>query len=77
MTDPRLTTGRIKRIHVDQHRIRAKQRDCITIQTSSGPIKAESITIHGASKMVYRPEKPLSCGARLWVETHAFVEVNE
>jgi hypothetical protein len=29
------------------------------------------VHIHGPSKMVYSPDKPLSCGAKLWIETEA------
>jgi hypothetical protein len=33
------------------------------------------VAIHGSSKVVYSPDKPLSCGARVWIETQADVEV--
>lgn len=33
-------------------------------------------TIKGPSTVVYSPEKPLSCGARAWIETHAPVIVH-
>lgn len=35
-----------------------------------------SITITGPSKVVYRPSRPLSCGARAWMETYAKVIVH-
>ena len=31
--------------------------------------------IKGDSKVVYRPDKPLSCGAKVWIETEGEVEV--
>jgi hypothetical protein len=38
----------------------------------------KEVIIKGNSRMVYRPEKPLHCGAKLWIETDADVElVNE
>ncbi len=66
----------IKRIHVNQHVIRANQRTgaCeapIRIKTSRENIPCYSVQIHGASSVVYSPERPLSCGARLWIETTA------
>jgi len=66
--------GTIKRVHVDK-RIMAsnlkhgRNDPPITIQTSLGPKKFKSVEILGPSKVIYSPNKPLSCGARLWVET--------
>jgi hypothetical protein len=31
--------------------------------------------IHGESTVVYSPDKPLSCGAHVWLETQAEVEI--
>jgi hypothetical protein len=33
------------------------------------------VEIKGPSKLVYRPDKPLTCGAKLWIETMADVEL--
>ena len=33
------------------------------------------IKINGPSEMVYNPDKPLSCGAKLWIETTGPVEI--
>ena len=73
-----LREGTIKRIHVAQQVIRRNTRHDedeppITIQTSRGPIRASDVTIHGTSRLVYQRADPLSCGARLWIETHARV----
>lgn len=35
-----------------------------------------SVTIKGPSKLVYRPDRPLSCGAKAWLETFSEVEVH-
>ena len=32
--------------------------------------------IKGPSKVVYSPNKPLSCGARVWIETEAEIETH-
>ncbi len=66
----------IKRIHVNQHVIRANQRKGtreapIRIKTSRENIACHSVQIYGASAVVYSPERPLPCGARLWIETTA------
>jgi len=70
--------GTIKRIHVDKHVIAANLKHGrndppITIQTSKGSHKCFGVDIKGDSRFVYRPTKPLSCGARLWIETRAEV----
>jgi hypothetical protein len=33
------------------------------------------VEIKGPSRMVYRPDKPRPCGAKLWIETDAEVEM--
>lgn len=73
-----LREGLLKRIHVNQHVIRRNLRDHdfappITVKTSSVNIRCFGVQIDGPSRLVYSPEKPLSCGARLWVETRAVV----
>lgn len=70
------TDGTLKRVHVDQKIIRGNvgadvKSPPVTVQTSSGSLKAMVVTIEGPSQVIYRPDDPLSCGARLWVETHA------
>lgn len=69
--------GRVKRIHISQphirHNIKAAPEDRlppVTVQTSKGPLYAWSVQILGPSKVVWG-EKPLSCGARVWIETNA------
>lgn len=66
----------IKRIHINQHKLKANLKNgtndpVITIQTSKGPTYANGVIINGPSKLVYSPNKPLSCGARLWLETES------
>jgi len=34
---------------------------------------AYSVTLTGPAKLIYNPLKPLSCGARAWIETDAKV----
>ena len=68
-----------KRIHINQHVIRANKKNgttdpVITIKTSSRNIYADRVEIRGASNVVYSPDKPLSCGARVWIETEAPVQ---
>ena len=73
--------GTIKRIHVNQHHIRHNKakpneaRPVLTVKHSKGNEKANAININGPSTVVYSPDKPLSCGAKVWIQTTAEVEV--
>lgn len=67
-----------KIIHVNQHVIRANaksgRRDpVLTIKTYKGNTYAHEVAIEGPSRMVYSPDRPLSCGARVWLETESQV----
>lgn len=60
-------------IHVNQHVIRNNRKEnrsdpCITVKTYKSNNYFSEVEINGPSKLVYS-EKPLSCGATVWVET--------
>jgi hypothetical protein len=63
-------------IHVNQHIIKANKKNStnnpvLTIKTYKSNIYANEIEILGNSKIVYSPNNPLSCGAKVWIETHS------
>lgn len=75
---------------IAQNRKSGGNAPSITVQTSKGPLKALRATVLGEGEMMqagsftreYAPGKwttdvvkPLSCGARVWFETKAAVEV--
>jgi len=73
-----IPNGLIKRIHVNQHAIRRNNKNnarepVITVKSSRGNNYGHTVKINGPSKVIYSPDKPLSCGARLWIETRAEV----
>lgn len=77
-----LKAGTIKRLHVNQHHLRANRKDggkrpVFTIQTTKGPYYGHHVDIKGPSQLVARPDKPLSCGARIWIETRAEVIIED
>jgi hypothetical protein len=47
----------------------------LTVKTYKSNTYAHEVAIKGESKVIYSPDKPLSCGARVWIETQATVEV--
>ena len=69
-----------KRIHVNQHKIRSNKKHnlnepVITVKTSKSNDYGHEVEILGPSKVIYSPEKPLSCGARVWIETEGEVKI--
>ena len=67
-----------KYIHINQHVIRANKKNgthnpVITVKTSKRNHYTYAAEIDGLSRVVYSPDKPLSCGARIWIETNATV----
>lgn len=65
-------------IHVNQHVVKANSRNgvnepVLTIKTYKENRYAHEVEILGPSKIVYSPDKPLSCGAKVWMETEAEV----
>ena len=47
----------------------------ITVKTSKSNTYGHEVVIHGPSKVIYSPDKPLSCGARVWIETESEVKI--
>ena len=71
----------IKRIHVNMHHIRYnnKHKDkkpVITVKTSKSNTYGNKVKINGPSEVIYSPDKPLSCGAKVWIETKSEVGID-
>lgn len=69
------------RIHINQHIIRrnmktGEREPVITVKQGKKNTYGHSVTIDGPSKVVYSPDKPLSCGAKVWIETEAEVSID-
>lgn len=67
-----------RRIHVNQHIIRKNgktgEREApLTVKTYKENILCHEVEILGPAKVIYSPEKPLSCGAKVWIETDSEV----
>ena len=70
------------RIHVNQHVIKANAKTgnrnpVLSIKTYKTNTLASGIRISGPCNVIYSPDKPLSCGARVWIETDSEVIVIE
>ena len=69
-------------VHVNQHAIKrnakvdlAEVEPVLTVKTYKTNDYAFEVEIDGPARVVYRPHRPLSCGARVWIETEAGVRV--
>jgi hypothetical protein len=65
-------------IHVNQHVVKSniktgEREPVLTVKTYKTNTYANEVEIKGDSKVVYSHDKPLSCGARVWIETEAEV----
>jgi hypothetical protein len=71
--------GRLKRLHINRHVIgrnhkKGEHEPVIGIeQAGYNKIYAHEVYIDGPCTIVYHPNKPLKCGARVWIETRAEV----
>lgn len=68
------------RVHVNQHVIKRNARTGeraapLSVSTYKGTRPAHEVEILGPSRVVYSPDRPLPCGARVWIETWAEVTV--
>ena len=70
-----------KKIHINMHVIRSNKKNgtndpVITVKTYKSNTYGHEVEILGKSKVVYSPDKPLSCWARVWIETDGEVLVD-
>lgn len=74
-----------KIIHINQHVIRknsktGERNPVITCKTYKDNTYAHSVIIKDISgndvaRVIYSPDKPLSCGAKVWIETENEIEI--
>ena len=74
-------------IHVNQHEIKKNAKNgtigpVLTVKTYKSNTYANTAIIkdkdgNELARIVYQPDKPLSCGARVWIETQNEVEIVE
>jgi hypothetical protein len=67
-------------IHINRNIIQknAKQKESkpvCRVQKGNDVRYCMEVNIKGPSRMVYRPDNPRPCGAKLWIETDSDVEL--
>lgn len=65
-------------VHVNQHVIKenrktGSRKPVLTVKTYKSNTYAHEVEIKGDCKVIYSPDKPLSCGAQVWIEAHGEV----
>lgn len=65
-------------IHVNQHVIKSNKKTgqrepVLTVKTYKSNTYCHEVEILGPSKVIYSPDRPLPCGAQVWVETNSEV----
>ena len=65
-------------VHVNQHVIRANTKTggrdpVLTVKNYKSNTYAHEVAIPGGCVVKYSPDTPLSCGARVWIETEGEV----
>lgn len=70
----------LTRIHINQNIIKSNRKTgardpVITVKQGRGNRYGHAVKINGPAEVVYSPDRPLHCGATVWIETEAEVEV--
>ena len=65
---------------MNQHVIKTNRKNgakdpVLTVKTYKSNNYAHEVEIKGPSKIVYSQDKPLSCGAHVWIETQSEVVI--
>ena len=73
--------NKIARIHVNQHVIKANAKNgennpIFTIKQGGSNTYAHNVKVKGEMELVYSPDKPLSCGAKVWIETRGEISMS-
>ena len=73
--------NKIARIHVNQHVIKANAKcgennPIFTIKQGGKNTYAHNVKVVGEMELVYSPDKPLSCGAKVWIETRGDIQLD-
>ena len=70
----------LKRIHINKHIIAGNRKHGrndapISVKVGKENHRCHNVEIKGPSVLVHRPDKPLKCGAKVWIETTSEVRL--
>jgi hypothetical protein len=69
-----------KYIHINQHIIKrngktGERNPVITVKTYKSNDYGHEVEVLGPCNVKYSPDKPLSCGAKVWIETPSLLRL--
>lgn len=75
-----LEAGRRKLIHINKHVIAANNKHDrkdppITCKVGKDNYYGHSVEVSGECRLIHSPDKPLKCGAKVWIETNGEVKI--
>ena len=65
----------INRNIIQQNAKHGREEPVVRVEENGVVTYCMEVDIKGPSRMIYRPDKPRPCGAKLWIETDAEVEM--
>ena len=65
----------INRNIIQQNAKHGREEPVVRVEEKGVVTYSMEVNIKGPSRMIYRPDKPRPCGAKLWIETDAEVEL--
>ena len=76
-----LPPGKTKYIHINQHVIKrnaktGEREPVVTCKTYNSNHYGHEVELHDGGSVVYRPDKPLACGAKVWIVTKGAVTIS-
>jgi len=69
-----------KRVLINRHVIAANKKHeraepPVSVHFRGNVYRGRAVSVCGPSTVRYSPDKPLNCGATVWIETYAAVEI--
>ena len=65
----------INRNIIQQNAKHGREEPVVRVEENGKVTYCMEVIIKGPSRMIYRPDKPRPCGAKLWIETDAECEL--
>ncbi len=72
---PAQTIIHVNKNSIAQNKNLEEPEPVITAKHLNSNTYGHSVKVYGPCEIIYQPEKPLSCGAVVWVKTHSRVEI--
>jgi hypothetical protein len=65
----------INRNIIQQNNKHGREEPVVRVEENGKVVYCMEVDIKGPSRMIYSPDKPRPCGAKLWIETESEVEL--